>query len=81
MALYDHNEHWIRLWTRYPIASVQLEKIRDQVHLLPSNRDYIQVALMFTPSVRRFSRSVPFLLTAYTSALIFTAVLGLVLLL
>ncbi|KAG6336075.1 hypothetical protein ID866_3022 [Astraeus odoratus] len=32
MALHDHdfNEQWIRLWTRHRIASVQLEKIRDQ---------------------------------------------------
>lgn len=52
MALHDHdfNEHWIRLWTRHRIASVELEKIRDQVYLLPSNRDYI--SLIFTPSVR-----------------------------
>jgi len=48
MALHDHdfNEHWIRLWTRHRIASVQLEKIRDQVYLLPSNRDC--VVLIFT---------------------------------
>ena len=34
MALHDHdfNEKWIRLWTTHRIASVQLEKIRDQVH-------------------------------------------------
>lgn len=32
MALHDHdfNDHWIRLWTRHRIASVELEKIRDQ---------------------------------------------------
>ncbi|KAH7881842.1 calcium-activated chloride channel-domain-containing protein [Phlebopus sp. FC_14] len=32
MVLHDHafNEGWIRLWTRHRIASVQLEKIRDQ---------------------------------------------------
>ncbi|KIJ59796.1 hypothetical protein HYDPIDRAFT_118162 [Hydnomerulius pinastri MD-312] len=32
MVLHDHefNDHWIRLWTRHRIASVQLEKIRDQ---------------------------------------------------
>lgn len=35
MALHDHdfNDHWIRLWTRHRIASVELEKIRDQVCL------------------------------------------------
>ncbi|KAG1817721.1 calcium-activated chloride channel-domain-containing protein [Suillus subaureus] len=32
MALHDHdfNDHWIHLWTRHRIASVELEKIRDQ---------------------------------------------------
>ncbi|KAG2053751.1 DUF590-domain-containing protein [Suillus hirtellus] len=32
MALHDHdfNDHWIRLWTRHRIASMELEKIRDQ---------------------------------------------------
>ncbi|KAG1720303.1 calcium-activated chloride channel-domain-containing protein, partial [Suillus lakei] len=32
MVLHDHdfNDHWIRLWTRHRIASVELEKIRDQ---------------------------------------------------
>lgn len=60
MALHDHdfNEHWIRLWTRHRIASVQLDKIRDQFG--------DSVALYF------------FFLTAYTRALIFPAVLGLV---
>lgn len=32
MALHDHdfNDHWIHLWTHHRIASVELEKIRDQ---------------------------------------------------
>ncbi|KAF8835484.1 DUF590-domain-containing protein [Paxillus ammoniavirescens] len=32
MVLHNHdfNEQWIRLWTRHRIASVQLEKVRDQ---------------------------------------------------
>ncbi|KAG2153495.1 calcium-activated chloride channel-domain-containing protein [Suillus bovinus] len=32
MALHDHdfNDHWIHLWTRHRIESVELEKIRDQ---------------------------------------------------
>jgi hypothetical protein len=32
MALHDHdfNDDWIHLWTRHRIATVELEKIRDQ---------------------------------------------------
>lgn len=35
MALHDHdfNDDWIHLWTRHRIATVELEKIRDQVCL------------------------------------------------
>lgn len=38
MALHNHefNDQWIRLWTRHRIASVELEKVRDQVCALPS---------------------------------------------
>lgn len=39
---------YVRLWTRHRIASVQLEKIADQVHLLPSNRDYIALMLIWS---------------------------------
>ena len=33
MVLHNHefNDQWIRLWTRHRIASVELEKVRDQV--------------------------------------------------
>lgn len=33
MALHDHefNDQWIRMWTRHRIASMELEKVRDQV--------------------------------------------------
>lgn len=33
MALHNHefNDQWIRLWARHRIASVELEKVRDQV--------------------------------------------------
>ena len=36
MALHNHefNDQWIRLWTRHRIASVELEKVRDQVRFL-----------------------------------------------
>jgi len=36
MVLHDHdfNDQWIHLWTRHRIASVELEKIRDQVGLI-----------------------------------------------
>ncbi|KAF8120707.1 calcium-activated chloride channel-domain-containing protein [Boletus edulis] len=58
MALHNHefNEQWIRLWTRRRIASVELEKVRDQFG--------DSIALYF------------FFLTAYTRALIFPSVLG-----
>ncbi|KAG8220382.1 calcium-activated chloride channel-domain-containing protein, partial [Butyriboletus roseoflavus] len=58
MALHNHefNEQWIRLWTRHRIASVELEKVRDQFG--------DSIALYF------------FFLTAYTRALIFPSVLG-----
>ncbi|KAG9309734.1 calcium-activated chloride channel-domain-containing protein [Chiua virens] len=58
MALHNHefNDQWIRLWTRHRIASMELEKIRDQFG--------DSVALYF------------FFLTAYTRALIFPSVLG-----
>ena len=38
MALHNHefNDQWIRLWTRHRIASVELEKVRDQVRSITS---------------------------------------------